>query len=54
MRREQQRLYDVQLYHVSHQVLYVLYDEIRCSFIDPPWEKFTGNAAVQREISSKE
>lgn len=28
------------------------YDKIRFSFIDPPWEKFSGNRAVQREISS--
>ena len=26
--------------------------KITCSFVDTPWEKFTGNTAVQREISS--
>ena len=24
---------------------------LRCSFIDPPWEKFAGNTAVLREIT---
>ena len=37
-----------------HPSIHPQHHKVRCSFIDPPWEKSTGNTAVWREINSKE